>query len=54
MNDTISLVLKAVGMAMGVVVIVLSIIGGATVDTYVLLLGIGVFALGLNALSEST
>jgi hypothetical protein len=52
MNETVSQVLKAVGLAMGVAVVVLSILNAGTTDTYVMLLGIGLFALGLNALSE--
>ncbi|MES0351015.1 MAG: hypothetical protein ABUK19_09875 [Desulfobacteria bacterium] len=46
----IDLVLKVVGMAMGVVTVVISILGAATTETLVLLLGIGVFCLGLAAL----
>jgi hypothetical protein len=48
----IGLVLKVVGMAMGVVTVVISILGAATAETLVLLLGIGVFCLGLAALSN--
>ena len=48
----IDLVLKAVGMAMGVVTIVISILGAATTETLILLLGIGLFCLGLAALSN--
>ena len=48
----IDLVLKAVGMAMGVVTVVISILGVATSETLILLLGIGVFCLGLAALSS--
>jgi hypothetical protein len=48
----IDLVLKVVGMAMGVVTIVVSILDAATTDTLVLLLGIGMFCLGLAALSN--
>jgi hypothetical protein len=48
----IDLVLKVVGMAMGVVTVVISILGAATTETLVLLLGIGVFCLGLAALSN--
>ena len=48
----IDLVLKAVGMAMGVVTVILSILDAATAETLVMLLGIGVFCLGLAALSN--
>ena len=52
MDGIVSTVLKAVGLAMGVAVVVMSVIKAGTMDTYVMLLGIGLFALGLNALSE--
>lgn len=48
----INMVLKAVGMAMGVTTVVISILGAATAETMVMLLGIGVFCLGLAALSD--
>ena len=44
---TIVAVLKAVAMAMGVAVLVLSIMDVVTVKTAVLLLSIGLFAVGL-------
>jgi hypothetical protein len=50
----VPLVLKAVGMAMGVASVVLSILGTVPVQTNVILLGIGVFALGLAALDQET
>jgi hypothetical protein len=49
-QSIISLVLNVVGLAMGVVVIVMSILDAADVNTYVLLLGIGLAAMGLEAL----
>ncbi len=49
---SIDVVLKAVGMAMGVATVVISILGAADVDTLVMLLGIGVFCLGVAALSD--
>ena len=49
----IGLVLRVVGMAMGVVTVVVSILDAAPVETMVLLLGIGVFCLGLAALSST-
>ncbi len=48
-----NLALKAVAMAMGVAVVVLSILGAAPLQTSVILLGIGLFALGVVALGES-
>ena len=49
-RSIVGLVLKAVGLAMGVVVIVLSVLGAADMSTHVLLLAIGLAALGLDAL----
>ena len=46
----ISLILKAVALAMAVVVIVLNTLGAANVETSVLLLAIGLFALALQTL----
>ena len=51
-SEITKLVLKAVGLAMGVAVVVLSILGAATVDTYITLLGIGLTALGINSLQD--
>jgi len=48
----LALVLKAVALAMGVAVIVLSILNAATVQPLVTLLGIGLFALALSALAQ--
>ena len=48
----ISLVLRAVALAMGVVVIVLGILGVAEIDTLVTLLSIGLFTLALDALDR--
>ena len=51
-NAIVDLVLKAVGMAMGVAALVLSILGVAETETVITLLSIGVFCLGLAALSK--
>ena len=48
----IDVVLKAVGMAMGVTTVVISILGAASAETTVMLLGIAVTCLGLAALSN--
>ena len=48
----IDVVLKAVGMSMGVATVVMSILGVATAETMILLLGIAVFCLGVTALSN--
>jgi uncharacterized membrane protein len=52
-QQIVQLVLKAVGMAMGVASVVLSILRAAPVETNVMLLGIGVFALGLALLNQN-
>jgi hypothetical protein len=51
-QEIVQLVLKGVGMAMGVCSVVLSILRAAPVETNVMLLGIGVIALGLAALNQ--
>jgi hypothetical protein len=48
----IDVVLKAVGMAMGIATVVMSILGVATAETMIMLLGIAVTCLGLTALSN--
>ena len=48
----IDLVLKAVGLAMGVAALVMSILGVAESDTLITLLAIGMFCLGLTALDQ--
>jgi hypothetical protein len=53
-SEIVQLVLKAVGMAMGVASVVLSVLKAAPVETNVTLLGIGVFALGLAALNQDS
>ncbi len=49
-RSMVGLVLRVVGLAMGVVVVNLSIIGGEDPSLYASLLGIGLAALGLDAL----
>jgi len=48
----VTLVLKAVALAMAVAVIVLGALGTATVATQVTLLGIGLFGLALTSLLQ--
>jgi hypothetical protein len=48
------LALKAVALAMGVAVVVLSILGNVPVQTNVILLGIGLFALAMAVMGESS
>ena len=49
-GEIIPLILKAVALAMSVATIVLSILNVADIDTYVTLLGIGLFTLAVAAL----
>jgi hypothetical protein len=51
-QSLVQLVLKAVALAMGVAAVVLSILGTVPLQTNVMLLGIGLFALALAALSQ--
>jgi hypothetical protein len=53
-SEIISLVLRAVALAMGVVVVVLSTLGVVEVATSIMLLGIGLFALALDALDRGS
>jgi hypothetical protein len=48
----VTLVFKAIGLAMAVAVIVLSLLGATTVTTQVGLLGIGLFGLALASLQQ--
>jgi small-conductance mechanosensitive channel len=48
----VDLVLKAVGLAMAVAVVVLNILKVATVETSILLLGIGMFGLAISSLDK--
>lgn len=51
-STIISLVLRAVALAMAVVAIVLSILGTVESDTLITLLSIGLFTLALDALDR--
>lgn len=53
-SEIISLVLRAVALAMGVAVVVLGILGAVQAETSIALLGIGLFALALDALDRGT
>lgn len=46
-KSLVSVILKGVATAMGVAVVVLSILGTTTIDTLVTLLGIGLFSLSI-------
>ena len=48
----IDVVLRAVGLAMGVAAVVMSFLGAADADTLITLLAIGMFCLGLAALDQ--
>ncbi len=52
-QSLVQLVLKAVAVAMGVTVVVLSILGTVPIQTNVLLLGIGLAALAVAVLGQS-
>ena len=52
MNKIVSIVFKAVGLAMGVAVIVLNILKAASIETSITLLGTGLFCLGMAALQK--
>jgi hypothetical protein len=49
-GKTITLVFKAIAVAMSVAAVVLNILGVAPIETQVLLLGFGLFALAVTAL----
>ena len=49
----VNLVLKAIALAMAVASVVLSILGTATAETVITLLGIGLFALAVAALQQN-
>ena len=51
-STTISFILRAVAMAMGVAAIVLSILGTVETGALITLLGIGLFTLALDALDR--
>ncbi len=51
-DSIVNLVLKAVAVAMGVAVVVLSILGTAAPNTLITLLGIGLFTLALWAMQS--
>jgi len=51
-NKMISVVGRAVGLAMSVAVLVLHTLNTATLDTLVILLGIGMFALALSLMQD--
>lgn len=51
-SQIISIVLRAVALAMGVIVVVLGTLDVVAVETSVMLLGIGLFALALDALDQ--
>lgn len=52
--NMMSLVLTAIALAMGVVVVMLGVLGSATTEGLVTMLGIGLFALALNTLRTLT
>lgn len=51
-NQQLSFALKAIGLAMGVAVVVLSLLSAASVQTIAVLEGIGLLAVAMAVLSE--
>lgn len=51
-STIVSLVLRAVALAMGVAALVMSILGTADSETYVIILSIGLVTLALDALDR--
>lgn len=51
-GSIVDLVMRAVGLAMGVAAGVISILGAAETETIITLLAIGMFCLGIAALSD--
>lgn len=51
-SKTVDLVLRAVGLAMAVAVVVLNILGVLPIEAQVLLLGIGMFCLAVTWLDQ--
>ncbi|MCL1976264.1 MAG: helix-turn-helix domain-containing protein [Firmicutes bacterium] len=51
-SDIISLILKAVPLAMGIAVVVLHILGGIDASSAIVLLGIGLVCISIGALNE--
>lgn len=49
----VNLVLKVIALAMAVVSVVVSILGSATAETIIMLLGIGLFVLAVAALQQN-
>lgn len=50
-NNPFNPVVRAIGLAMGVAVIVLTILDTVPLEANMIMLGIGVFALSINAIS---
>lgn len=48
----LNLVLRAVAVAMGVAAVVMSVLGTTDASTLITLLGIGLFAIGIDALNR--
>jgi len=49
----VSVVFKAVALAMGVAVVVLNVMDAASIETSVVLLGIGLLCIGIDALQKT-
>ncbi len=53
-SKMVTLVCRGVALAMGVAVVVLGLLGVATLDTRVTLMGLGLFLLALSALDKES
>ena len=54
LNDLLRMAFNAIGIALAISVIVLNILGAATLETQVILLAIGLFGIALGRLSEES
>ena len=52
MNNLINIILKGIGLAMGVAVVVLSILNKTNMNTSIIMLGLGLSALSILQLNE--
>jgi hypothetical protein len=52
-NELITLVFRAIGLAMAVAAIVLNVLGTVTIETLIVFLSIGLFSLAVSSFSNS-
>lgn len=51
-SNIVDLTLRVIGLSMGIAAVILMLINAITVETAVIILGIGIVAMGLERLSE--